>query len=73
MAVKIKATYKSVRLPLVFRAANWIGSAVHAASRRPMVSLSPNSLWTAAERRSGLRREEDATIQQRLERLLRLA
>jgi len=68
---QIKATYKSVRLPLLFHAANWIGSGVQAASGRPIVSLSPNSLWTAAERRSGLRREEDPTLQERLERLVR--
>jgi hypothetical protein len=51
--------------------ANWLGSGVQAVSRRPIVSLSPSSLWTAAERRSGLRREEDPAIQERLERLVR--
>ena len=33
--------------------------------------LSPSSLWAAAERRSGLHREEDPTSQEALERLVR--
>ncbi len=71
MAAKTEATYKSVRLPLPFRVANWTGSAVRAVCRRPIVSLAPGSLWTAAERRSGLRREEDPAVRERLEILVR--
>jgi hypothetical protein len=71
LAIKIKPTYKSVRIPLPFRVANWIGAAVQTTIRRPIVSLSPSSLWAAAERRSGLRREEDLGVQEPLERLVR--
>ena len=68
---KIKATHKSVRVPLPFRVANWTGSAIQVISRRPIISLSPDSLWAAAERRSGLPREENPSIGQRLEILVR--
>ena len=71
MAVKIAATYESVRLPLLLQAVNWIGTAGQVTWRRPIVSLSPSSLWAAAERRSGLHREEDPTSQESLERLVR--
>jgi len=71
METKTKATYKSVRLPLPFQVANWTGSAIEAVRQRAIVSLSPGSLWTAAERRSGLRREEDLAIREPLDILVR--
>ncbi len=69
--MKIKSTYKSVRIPWLFQAANGIGSVAQSVSGHAIVSLSADSLWAAAERRSGLRRDEDPALQSRLERLLR--
>jgi hypothetical protein len=69
--VKIKPTYKSVRLPLPFRVVNGVGAAARLVSRRSLISLSPGSLWRAAEQRSGLRRVEDSNVQEALEQLVR--